>query len=88
MMDAGPLGYWDRMQKLKEERNSREKQVGIEPNDSMLTWDGVGPCPCCGWTKEKALQDDGAQKIMKLLGELEEREREKKAGAAPAALSH
>lgn len=77
---GNPGAFWARKAKL-EELFTSESGASTVPNGTVA-WDGIGPCPCCGWAPEKALEDDGAAKIDKLLTELLDKQLAKERGEA------
>lgn len=66
MKDAGPAGFWDRMQRVKGGQPGSEPEP---PPNGGPSWDGTGPCPTCNREPEQTLQDLGAEKVDELLSE-------------------
>jgi hypothetical protein len=68
--EKNPSAFWARLEKLQDEHDA----LGItKPNDSVAVWDGKGPCPCCGFEKEQPIEDEGTNKILAMLDELDGR---------------
>jgi hypothetical protein len=75
MKDGGPLGFWDRLQALKKERAKQEEAGRSQGANVGPEWDGTWPCPTCGHEPEQPLDDEGTNKILAMLDELDEREK-------------
>jgi hypothetical protein len=68
--ESAPAAFYARKAKLEEAAGAGAAGGAIVGQQ----WDGNGPCPCCGREAEKPIEDEGTQKILAMLNELDGRE--------------
>lgn len=69
--ESQPASFWSRKAKLEEAAAEAEKASTVPPGTVKPKWDGIGACPTCGHEAEKAIEDDGAARILAMLDELD-----------------
>jgi hypothetical protein len=71
--DTSPIQFLNLRLKLQDERKPPPGVSGAEGSAPDQKWDGQGPCPCCGYEKERPIEDEGTAKILAMLAELDGR---------------